>query len=328
MAIEEFSLIERYFKNSQACRNTVGLDVGIGDDAAILYPPATQRLCVAVDTLVSGVHFPENTDAYDIGYKALAVNLSDLAAMGATPYAFTLALTLPDTKEHWLQGFSEGLFALAKEYQTPLIGGDTTRGPLAISVQALGLLPHQQALLRSGAKVGDDIYVSGNIGDAGLGLQIQQGKLITTIEGGHQQYLLSRLNRPSPRLALGQALLGLASAAIDVSDGLLVDLKHILDASQVGARIKLETIPLSPAYQACADSQNLPSLYRYTQALEAGDDYELCFSAAKGKREQVEALKACFPITRIGEITEQKTIQCLDANGVEFDYDPRGFEHF
>lgn len=326
MAVEEFSLIERYFKNSQASLNTSDLDVGIGDDAAILSPPAGQRLCVAVDTLVSGVHFPENTAAYDIGYKALAVNLSDLAAMGASPYAFTLALTLPNTKKHWLASFSEGLFTLAKEHKIPLVGGDTTRGPLTISVQVLGLLPRQQALLRGGANVGDDIYVSGNVGDAGLGLQIQQGKLLTA--EGHQQYLLSRLNRPTPRLALGQALLGLASAAIDVSDGLLVDLKHILDASQVGARIKLDGIPLSPAYQACADSQNAPLLHRYTQALEAGDDYELCFSAAKGKREQVEALKTHLPITRIGEIIEQKTLQCLDANGVKFDYDPRGFEHF
>ena len=202
MAVEEFSLIERYFKNSQASLNTSDLDVGIGDDAAILSPPAGQRLCVAVDTLVSGVHFPENTAAYDIGYKALAVNLSDLAAMGASPYAFTLALTLPNTKKHWLASFSEGLFTLAKEHKIPLVGGDTTRGPLTISVQVLGLLPRQQALLRGGANVGDDIYVSGNVGDAGLGLQIQQGKLLTA--EGHQQYLLSRLNRPTPRLALGR----------------------------------------------------------------------------------------------------------------------------
>ena len=328
MAVEEFSLIERYFKNSQASRNTSGLDVGIGDDAAILSPPAGQRLCVAVDTLVSGIHFPENTTAYDIGYKALAVNLSDLAAMGASPYAFTLALTLPGTKEHWLQGFSEGLFALAKEHQIALIGGDTTRGPLTISVQVLGLLPCQQALLRGGAKVGDDIYVSGNIGDAGLGLKIQQGKLIPATEGKHQQYLLSRLNRPSPRLALGQALLDLANSAIDVSDGLLVDLKHILETSQVGARIKLGAIPLSAAYQACADSQNVPLLHRYTQALEAGDDYELCFSAAKEKRGQLEVLKKHMHITCIGEIIKEKTLQCIDANGSELDYAPSGFEHF
>jgi thiamine-monophosphate kinase len=328
MAVEEFSLIERYFQSSQGSRKISGLDLGIGDDAAILSPPSGKRLCVAVDTLVAGIHFPEDTHAFDIGHKALAVNLSDLAAMGASPYAFTLALTLPDTNESWLQGFSEGLFTLADKHQIALIGGDTTHGPLTISIQVLGLLPHRQALLRSGAKVGDDIYVSGNIGDAGLGLQIQQGKLASSAESTHQQYLLSRLNRPSPRLALGQALLGLANAAIDVSDGLLVDLKHILDASHVGARINLEAIPLSPAYQTYAGSQNAPSLHRYTQALEAGDDYELCFSAAKEKREQLEALKGHVPITRIGEIIEEKTLQCVDAKGRELSYDPRGFEHF
>ena len=328
MAVEEFSIIEQYFNSKQNSLEMHGLDLGIGDDAAIFTPPSGKRLCVAVDTLVSGVHFPENTLPFDIGHKALAVNLSDLAAMGASPYAFTLALTLPNTHKQWLEGFSEGLFSLAKEHHIALIGGDTSRGPLTISIQVFGLLPDKQALLRSGAKAGDDIYVSGHIGDAGLGLKIQQGKLTPSIELPHQQYLLSRLNRPQARLKLGQALLGLANAAIDVSDGLLVDLKHILDASQVGARIFLDAIPLSPAYQAIADEQGMPLQLRYTQALEAGDDYELCFCADKNQREQLEALGRHFSITRIGEISKKKTLQCLDANEVELDYSLKGFEHF
>ncbi|MBL4608405.1 MAG: thiamine-phosphate kinase [Pseudomonadales bacterium] len=332
MAVEEFSLIERYFKDSQAFRKTadvdknIGVDTGIGDDAAILTPPAGKRLCVAVDTLVSGRHFPSNTSAYDVGYKALAVNLSDLAAMGASPYAFTLALTLPDTDKHWLQGFSEGLFQLAEQYQIALIGGDTTRGPLTISIQIIGLLPHGQALLRSGAQAGDDIYVSGNIGDAGLGLKLQQDQRAPATPS-YKQHLISRLNRPSPRIELGQALLGLANSAIDVSDGLLVDLKHILDASQVGASIMLEAIPLSSAYLALSND-NTPPLQTFINAVEAGDDYELCFSAAKNKRDQIKALKKRFPITRIGEISQEKTLQCIDAKGKKLDYRPLGFEHF
>lgn len=331
MAIEEFSLIERYFIHNQNHRQATEsetIDLGIGDDGAILSPPPGQRLCVAVDTLVAGVHFPFNTSAYDIGYKALAVNLSDLAAMGASPYAFTLALTLPNTNPAWLQGFSDGLLDLAQCHQLKLIGGDTTRGPLTLSVQVLGLLPRNQALLRSGAKVGDDVYVSGHIGDAGLGLKILQGELHSEIDATHRQHLLARLNQPSPRLELGKALLNLANSAVDVSDGLLVDLKHILDASHVGACIHLGSIPLSSAFKAATAQHAEQALLPIFQAVEAGDDYELCFTATKNKREQIEALQRLLPITRIGQITARKTLNYTDANGHSVAYSASGFTHF
>ena len=328
MAVEEFSLIERFFNSSQLRHHHQHIDLGIGDDAAILSPPSDKRLCVAVDTLVAGVHFPIETNACDIGYKALAVNLSDLAAMGASPYAFTLALTLPDTNKNWLQSFSEGLFDLASQHQIDLIGGDTTRGPLSISIQAFGLLTRTQALLRSGAKAGDDIYVSGNIGDAGLGLKIQQEEAFSELDQAHKQTLLSRLNRPSPRIELGQKLLGLANSTIDVSDGLLVDLQHILDASQVGACINIESIPLSSAYKTATAHQSKQDFYSIFRAVEAGDDYELCFTAPANRREQLETMQGHVPIKRIGQITEKKNQQYTNAKGEKIAYSATGFTHF
>lgn len=326
MAIAEFALIERYFKQGQKPGAHAAV-LGIGDDAAIVDIPIGQQLCVAVDTLVAGVHFPEHTPAYDIAYKALAVNLSDMAAMGATPRWFTLALTLPTADERWIKNFSEGLFALAQTCSVELIGGDTTCGPLCISIQIMGLLPRGQALLRSGAQVGDDIYVSGTIGDAGLGLRLEQ-LTVAPAPSATLDFLLTRLNRPTPRLQLGQALLTLAHAAIDVSDGLLVDLQHVLTSSQRGARVNLDAIPLSDAYRALSPAQDKHS--QVINALEAGDDYELCFTAPPQNRTALAALseRLSLPLTRIGEVTQQAVLHCVDQEGKILAYQPRGFEHF
>lgn len=325
MAIAEFVLIERYFKQGQN-PGAHAATLGIGDDAAIVDIPVGQQLCVAVDTLVAGVHFPEHTSAYDIAYKALAVNLSDMAAMGATPRWFTLALTLPTVDEPWIKRFSEGLFALAQTYSVELIGGDTTRGPLCISIQVMGLLPKNQALLRSAAQLGDDIYVSGTIGDAGLGLSLAQLALAPPPSAA-LDFLLARLNRPTPRVQLGQALLTLAHAAIDVSDGLLVDLHHILTSSQRGARVNLDAIPLSEAYRALSPVQD--NHRQIINALEAGDDYELCFTAPAQNRAALAALseRLSLPLTCIGKVT-QSALHCIDQQGNSLAYEPRGFEHF
>lgn len=325
MAIAEFALIERYFNQEQQAQSDLVL--GIGDDAALVNIPNGQQLCVAVDTLVVGVHFPVSTSAFDIGYKALAVNLSDMAAMGATPRWFTLALTLPHTDEKWLKEFSAGLFALAAQHGVALIGGDTTRGPLCISIQILGLLPAGHALLRSAARIGDDIYVSGCVGDAGLALRLlQQG--VPALAAADRDFLLQRLNRPSARLTLGQALLPLAHAAIDISDGLLVDLSHILTRSQCGARLWLDKIPLSEVYIRCNPTHDHAA--KMMEAACAGDDYELCFTAPVKHRETLAALSKdlSLPLTRIGEIIADKGLFSVDAQGRLRPLHARGFEHF
>lgn len=325
MTMAEFALIERYFKQSQQTQSDLVL--GIGDDAALVNIPAGQQLCVAVDTLVAGVHFPLVTSAFDIGFKALAVNLSDMTAMGACPRWFTLALTLPNTDEQWLKEFSAGLFALAAQHDIALIGGDTTAGPLTISIQILGLLPIGQALLRSGAQIGDDIYVSGTIGDAGLALRLLlQGE--TNVSAKDRNFLLQRLNRPSARVTLGQALLPLAHAAIDISDGLLVDLSHILTRSQCGARLWLDKIPLSEVYDRCDPTRD--STAKIMNAACAGDDYELCFTAPPKHRAALVSLSQdlSLPLTRIGEIIAEQGLFSVDAQGRFSPLQARGFEHF
>ncbi|HEX4974956.1 MAG TPA: thiamine-phosphate kinase [Pseudomonadales bacterium] len=325
MAIAEFALIERYFKQAQPTQRDLVL--GIGDDAALVTVPAGQQLCVAVDTLVAGVHFPHATSAFDIGYKALAVNLSDMAAMGACPRWFTLALTLPNTDEQWLKEFSAGLFALATQHDLALIGGDTTAGPLTISIQILGLLPLGHALLRSGAQIGDDIYVSGSIGDAGLTLRLLQKKE-PVLAAADRDFLLERLNRPTARVKLGQALLPLAHAAIDISDGLLVDLSHILTRSQCGARLWLDKIPLSQAY--VRGNPKHDSTAKIMNAACAGDDYELCFTAPSKHRAALTSLSQdlSLPLTRIGEIIAEQGLFSADAQGRLSPLQARGFEHF
>lgn len=294
MALDEFDLIRRYFTRADRLL-PAGVRLGIGDDAALLDLPPGESLVVTTDTLVAGRHFPHDALPFDIGWKALAVNLSDLAAMGAKPVGVTLAITLPLADDAWLAAFADGFFALADAHGMPLIGGDTTRGPLSITVTALGSVPPAQALRRDGAAPGDLIYVSGTLGDGGLGLALAQGRLHDVhLPPLHQAHALARLHRPTPRLALGLALRGIASAAMDVSDGLVQDLGHLLTASgrsqALGAILRLEQLPLSPAMQYLAGEGEVMQAQVLDWALTAGDDYELLFTVPALRRTQVEAL--------------------------------------
>lgn len=316
--LNEFDLIKKFFQKNASSRADVVL--GIGDDAALLTCVPDQLLVTATDTLIEDVHFPKTTLAQDIAYKALAVNLSDLAAMGAEPLWFLLALTLPQPDEQWLQEFSRGLFELAGEFKLQLVGGDTTRGPLSITIQALGRVPPHQALLRKGAKAGDRIYVSGTLGDAGLGLEMSREKI--KLSDTAQRLALQRLNRPTPRLPLGQALRGLASSAIDISDGLVADLGHILESSKVGARIQVENLPLSTVLREALPLQEAQRL-----ALSAGDDYELCFTVPREKEaELLEKITALEPgCTCIGEI---RATDGLEIVGLSGNLALAGYQHF
>ncbi len=323
MPLAEFSLIDRFFAAHAKRRADVAL--GIGDDAAVVDVPSGEQLVVAVDTLVAGVHFPDNAAPADIGYKALAVNLSDMAAMGAQPRWATLALTLPQADADWVAEFARGFFALAERFQVELIGGDTTRGPLCVSVQILGTLPRGQGLLRAGARVGDRIFVSGNLGDAGLALRLlqTQGACADDIRAA----LDARLHRPEPRVALGERLRGLASAAIDVSDGLLADLGHILERSGVGATVWVERLPRSAAFQSCVSPQT-PEWFELP--LAAGDDYEICFTATPVQSATLQTLarELDVSITAIGVIEAEPGLRCCTDDGRDFQPTRRGYEHF
>lgn len=317
----EFELIKHYFAQQKLKRADV--KIGIGDDCAIVDVPANHQLAVTTDTLVAGIHFPIDTRAADIGYKSLAVNLSDLAAMGATPTWVTLAITLPEANETWINDFCSGFFELANAANTQLIGGDVTRGPLSITVQALGLIKTDQCVTRAGAHCGDLIYVTGTLGDAGAGLQLIQGQRTTTPECA--EFLIERLNRPTPRVDIGKILPLFASAAIDISDGLAADLSHILHASQVGARINLEALPISKALRESANSTEILSL-----ALSAGDDYELCFTIPPNMRtlaEQKLSTLAC-PFTCIGTITAKQGLDLHNADGSKYHGTIFGYQHF
>jgi thiamine-monophosphate kinase len=311
----EFELIRGYFLGALPGREEVRL--GIGDDAALLAARSGMEWAVSVDTLVAGVHFPLDTPPADIGWKALAVNLSDLAAMGAEPVACTLALTLPQADSVWLEGFAQGFAALAARHRVALIGGDTTRGPLSITVGIHGLLPAGTALLRSGAQPGDVIGVTGSLGGAGLALR-------HWLAGARSDAaLLMRLLRPEPRVAAGLALRGIASACIDVSDGLAADLGHVLAASGVGGVIELARLPLEPAVQAeVADAD-------YRLPLSAGDDYELCFTVPPERQAQAEAALAVAgtPCRFIGRIEAGQGLRCLLADGRALP-PLSGYEHF
>ena len=295
----EFDLIWRFFKagsESMAQTQTDQVLLGIGDDCALLQPDAAQNLAVTSDMLVEGRHFFAGANPEWLGHKALAVNLSDLAAMGAKPVGFTLALALPDANADWLAQFSQGLFRLAQQWQCPLIGGDTTQGPLTICITALGHVPSGAAIKRSGAKVGDDIWVSGTLGDARLALGALRNEWSLNPSG--LEAVLPRMHEPEPRIALGMQLRGVASSALDVSDGLLGDLRHILRASQVNAEVLIDQLPTSPTLA------EQPLDLRRQCAANGGDDYELCFTAPKNKRTEIESLStALLPLTRIGSIT-------------------------
>ena len=319
-AASEFDLIRRHFQHPErsARRDVVA---GVGDDAALLEPPPGMELAATVDTLLAGVHYPESTAPEDVGYKALAVNLSDLAAMGAAPAWATLALTLPAADEAWLHGFSTGLFSLAGEYGVALVGGDTTRGPMtAVTLQLLGLVPKGEALRRGGANAGDRIHVTGTLGDAALALRLlQEGAPVPAP-------LRRRLDRPEPRVAQGAALRGVASACIDISDGLLADLGHLLEASGVGATVELERIPLSESYRAHAARLDDP----HAPALTGGDDYELCFTVPPERVAELERrfARQGWPCHCIGVVEERPGVRCRFADGREHHPTGGGYDHF
>ena len=318
--LSEFELIARYFDRPQAPDNVVKL--GVGDDCALLAPPPGETLAISTDMLVEGRHFFAGADPEKLGHKALAVNLSDLAAMGAKPMAFTLALSLPSADENWLAGFARGLFALADAEGIRLIGGDTTRGPLNLCITVMGSVPVDEALRRDAAKNGDDLWVSGTLGDARLALEVLQGKL--TLTPALLSLAEERLHRPTPRCALGMALRGIAHAAIDVSDGLLGDLGHLLARSQLGAEIDAASLPAGPALsQQLADKQT-------DYMLNGGDDYELCFTAPPEQRDAVLSAAASVntPITRIGRLKLGAGIQILDAAGKSLPFTSQSFDHF
>ncbi|MBJ9983893.1 thiamine-phosphate kinase [Acinetobacter sp. S40] len=302
----EFSIIEQYFTRPLTQQG----DVGVGDDSAILTPPAQQQLVICTDTLVAGRHFPLQTSAHAIGWKSVAVNLSDIAAMAAKPHSILLALSLPNIDHDWLHGFSQGLFDCCDQFGVSLIGGDTTQSPhLTITVTALGYIESGRAICRSGAQVGDYIVVSGQVGDAAYGLQHLGSAL------------QSRLDYPTPRCELGQSLKGLASSMIDVSDGLAQDLGHILQASHVGARIFLDQLPLDPALQVLPDQQ------KWQYALAGGDDYELCFTITPQNYEKLLQQQLDVNITMIGLIT-QDTKLVFEHNGQDHPVQFHGYQHF
>jgi thiamine-monophosphate kinase len=321
MPLSEFDIIKEFFAGQKI--NTDMVSVGIGDDAAVINTSSTEQLLIAVDTLNIGVHFPQQTSAFDIGYKALAVNLSDIAAMGGAPKWFTLAMSLPEANHEWLEAFTKGLSSLAAQYQLSLVGGDTTRGPLSITIQIAGTVAIGQSLQRRGARVEDDVYVTGTLGDAAAALQICQHSLAADTQTS--QRLLQRLNQPVPRVNIGMALHGIATACIDVSDGLAADLGHILEASGVGAELILTALPRSSALCAlqCDEAQIQDWM------LYGGDDYELCFTAPATYRDQIVAIsrRENCPITRIGKVINEGGLFCLDNT----DHKPviiSGYDHF
>lgn len=320
----EFDLIERHFRRHEATGPGPVL-LGIGDDCALLRVQPGMQLAVSSDMLVEGRHFLPGTDPVRLGHKALAVNLSDLGAMGARPLGFTLALALPEVDDTWLAGFSDGLHALAREHGCPLVGGDTTRGPLNICITVFGEVATGQALRRDAARPGDDIWLSGSTGEARLALEALKGQTwAQQAAGTHLPALLQRLEAPQPRVALGQALAGRAHAAIDLSDGLIGDLGHILDTSACGARLQAGQLPVSPSLAT------LPADQRWQCLLAGGDDYELLFTASPVNRAQImeAAGRVGTVVTRIGEITAANGLLILDADGQPLQGRFSGYDHF
>ncbi len=317
--MNEFDLIERFFVRPNK-RNDV--TVGIGDDAAVCFVPDDHELSITTDLLVVGTHFSEDTPAQAVGHKALAVNLSDLAAMGATPAWFTLNLSLPEIDENWLREFSRGMFALADDRKLSLIGGDTVKGPLSIGIQACGLMPTGTAVLRSGAHAGDQIYVTGSLGDAALALRCLQGSIDLPHEV--RDYLISRLHYPVPRSTQGVALREIATSMIDISDGLVADLGHVLERSGVGAAIQQEALPLSAHYR-----DNLGEV-GFGDALTGGDDYELCFTVPADRVDELHAISEKWDcaVSRIGEIELGSDLKIKNKDGEVVAVDNMGYDHF
>jgi thiamine-monophosphate kinase len=318
MALDEFDLIRRYFT-----RATPAAVLGVGDDAALVAPSAGRQLAISADMLLEGRHFFADADPYALGWKALAVNLSDMAAMGALPRWFTLCIALPKADPAWLAPFSEGLFALADQYGVALIGGDTTAGPLNIAIQIIGEVEAGQALRRDGAQAGDDIWLSGPTGAAAMAVRHRYGRL--QLAEADLAHCAARLDRPQPRVALGRRLLNLATSAIDISDGLVADLAHIAHRSSLAATLNLVDLP-QPAL-----SDEALALPDFDACLLAGgDDYELCFTAAPAQRAAVQALASelKLPLCRVGSMAAGQGVQVLDATGQPLALVQTGFNHF
>ena len=322
MSTSEFDIIKKYF-SFEVLRDDVVL--AGGDDCAIVSLPENKQLLITTDTLISGVHFPENTSAEDIAYKAIMVNLSDLAAMGATPAWLTLAISLPDIDESWLQAFSNQFYSVLSKFNISLIGGDTTKGGLSITIQAMGFCDKDKILRRDKAETGDKVFVTGELGDASIGLQavlnnLNDEKLLPCIQ---------RLNRPEARVKFAEELVLYSKCAIDISDGLVADLGHILDASQCGAKIQLSAIPVSASAQCYFD------LYRNAETdwsllLTQGDDYELCFTVNKNNQSAVEKLakKHRLKLSCIGEITDSNKLEFYSVSNELINFSNTGFKHF
>lgn len=315
----EFELIRTYFAKASQSDDVV---LGIGDDCAVVQPPEGRQLVMSIDTMVEGVHFPKGTDPEHIGTRVMCASLSDLAAMGARAHWFTLALTLPESNADWLARFAEGMFSVANQSACSLIGGDTTRGPLCISVQVHGSVEKGRFLRRSGARPDDIVYVTGDLGDGAAGLAIIQKKM--TVSPSVYGYLLKRFYSPTPRFAEGEMLIGVASSAIDLSDGLYADLGRICEASAVGAVLDISRIPISPLWRDyTSESQRLQ------WALTGGDDYQLCFTVPRDQVARVEGWirEGRLSATAIGKITNRQGV-VLVKNGKPFELERRGYDHF
>jgi thiamine-monophosphate kinase len=314
--MSEFNLIKQHFT-----RPTHHTNLGVGDDAALIALTTGMELAISADMLVADTHFFVDCDAYHLGWKSLAVNISDMAAMGANPKWATLAIALSKINNAWLAAFSKGFFTCAAEFNVDLIGGDTTRGPLTISVQIMGEVPSGKSIKRSGAKIGDEIWVSGNLGDAAMALAHIQGKL--TLPDEVFTTCAKALHAPQPRVSLGLALRNLANSAIDISDGLLADLGHILEQSKVGAKLELSNIP----HSQFADLRDKAIL---KMVLAGGEDYELCFTASATKNSEITKLSETLGISlsHIGQITSDKNLVIHGLDGEALDFKETGFDHF
>jgi len=320
MSLSEFDIIEQIFNvEVETGKHVI---CGIGDDAAIVQVPAAHQLAVSTDTLVSGVHFFKDAKPFDIGFKSLAVNLSDMAAMGAEPLWATLSLTMPDNNSYWIEQFAAGFFQLAKQYDVSLIGGDTTQGPLSVTVQIMGIIPDNKALRRSSAQAGDNIYITGQPGLAGLALAVLKGEDDKFTEPPAD--CLQRLHRPEPRIDVGLALRGIASAAIDISDGLASDLGHIVAMSAVGAEIELASLPVGGSLQQLSKDQ------AWSYALNSGDDYELCFTIPAQHEDRLNQIRQTLSceIHNIGKITNGTGILWISPEGKPLVFPAAGYRHF
>ncbi len=330
MAISEFTLIKTYLNKPGLIptdEQAKNLPLGIGDDCALIDLPANKLLALSMDTLVADIHFPAKADPALIAQRSLAVNLSDLAAMGAKPLAFTLSLTLPKADDSWMQSFSEGLEKMVHDYSCPLIGGDISKGSLSITIQVHGTIERELALKRSGAKSGDLVYVSGPLGGAGLAVTLMSNGM--SLDKPDTQEIHQAYFQPRPRIELGQKCIGLASAAIDISDGLLADLSHIAERSRVGFELEAKSVPIAKQVKKIMTSMG-DKTRGLNLALTAGDDYELAFTVPPKRIDELEKVskELNMPLYKIGKVIEGSGVKCFDEFGKEIEFTKLGYQHF